>query len=63
MNEPCGDTPAPMLTVEQQQALERLLEVRELLLEIDEPIDKDRCTQLIVELELALAGVRCAGDD
>lgn len=51
-----GDVPAPMLTVEQQQALERIQEIRELLAEIDAHVDHLRCLQLLDELEGCLSG-------
>ena len=62
MAEPCGDIPGPMLTVEQQQALQRLLEVRELLPEIDAHVDHLRCVQLLDQLEACLSGQDGNGD-
>jgi len=54
--EAIGDMPGPRLTLEQQQALGRLTEVRELLDEIDAAIDRKRCEELLAALELALMG-------
>jgi len=51
-----GDVPAPMLTVEQQQALERVQEIRELLPEIDVQVDHACCVALLDALERQIVG-------